>query len=449
MTQLIASSNLTLIIGLGATGLSVARYLQSQGRLFCLADEAIDEPSAQVISDQFPGVNLLCGPLQFSDWQGVSQIILSPGVPRKHPEVQKALAQGVSVIGDIELFARAANAPVVAITGSNGKSTVTTLVAEMAKQSGWRIGVGGNLGPPALDLLSSDANLYVLELSSFQLESTESLVPSVATVLNVSQDHLDRYDSYADYFLCKQKIYHRASQIVVNKDDPLTQPPIAEGVKVLRFGAGVPDLHEFGLLKEGDTYWLAHGFEKLISETDLRLRGKHNLLNALASLAIGHSIGFKMSAMLETLKQFRGLAHRCQLVCRANGVEYINDSKATNVGATIAALNGLHKGKNILLIAGGDGKGADFSDLKPALTESVKSLILFGRDAQKIAQTCTGVASITHVDSLQEAVIEAHREADSGDLVLLSPACASLDMFKNYQERGHQFCMQVEQLCQS
>lgn len=448
MAKVLASSNVTLIVGAGVTGLSVARYLTARGERFLFADEHLTEQKLQYINEHFAEATVLAGAMDADRWQGVSRIVLSPGVPRKHPQIERAIESGIDIVGDIELFAEQARAPIVAITGSNGKSTVTKLVGEMAENCNLKVAVGGNYGTPALDLLDSQVELYVLELSSFQLESTRSLAAQVASVLNISQDHMDRYDSLANYFLTKQKIYFKAKNIVLNKDDPLTQPPLAEGVKVYRFTTAVPDLAEFGLRRENNTCYLCKGQQRLLDTQELRVRGIHNFANALAAMAIGAALELDLQVMVQTLKEFEGLPHRCVLVKRHRGVDYVNDSKATNVGAAIAAIEGLHNDKNIILIAGGDGKGADFAELVGSVASAVKKLLLIGKDARHIADACAEVAQIDLLPDLGSAVRCAYNEAVAGDLVLLSPACASLDMFANYQDRGEQFVREVNTLCQ-
>lgn len=447
MAELIASNNMTLIVGLGVTGLSVGRYLRLCNQPFYFADDcATDQRVAQVQQD-FPNVHIDRVLPNDDQWQDIRRAVLSPGVPRQHPAIQSALAHGVEVVGDVELFAEEAKAPVVAITGSNGKSTVTSLVGEMARRAGIRAAVGGNLGTPALDLLDEACQLYILELSSFQLESTFSLSAEAATVLNVSQDHLDRYSGFQEYFLTKQRVYHRAKHIVFNKDDPFTQPPLGKSAAVTRFCQSVPDLKDFGLLNDSGEVWLARGLTKLLAVDEMRMKGSHNALNALAALALGHSIGLDMDVMLQAIREFPGLPHRCQWICSHRGVEYVNDSKATNIGATQAALLGLANDKNIILIAGGDGKGADFSELSDAVKQCVKKLIVLGKDRESIIEACGAFAPSESVDSLDSAVRSAYREALPGDTVLLSPACSSLDMFRNYQDRGQQFIDSVEALC--
>lgn len=450
MSALIATNRFALIVGLGATGFSVARHFARQGRAFAVADSAPRADNLERFRAEFPQVRVITGELDYQQWQGISEIILSPGVPRKHPAIAAALADGVEVIGDIELFVRLARAPIVAITGSNGKTTVTTLLGEMAVAAGVAVKVGGNLGTPVLDLLDETAELYVLELSSFQLESTFSLKAAAATVLNVSPDHMDRYDNLADYHRTKQRIYQHAQHLVVNRDDALTHPPLAQDAQVTRFTLGEPDLKDFGVRREEGRQYLAHGLKRLLDVSELNVRGAHNLANALAALALGRAIGLAEEAMLAALRRFPGLPHRCQLVAQKNGIDFVNDSKATNVGATEAALSGLAAERaNIVLIAGGDGKGADFSALAEGVKRSVKAVTVIGKDADKIAAVCAPLVPTVRCQSLSEAVQKALEYAAPGDTVLLSPACASLDMFKNYEERGEQFRRIAERLCQS
>lgn len=450
MSALIATSELSLIVGLGITGLSVARYLARLGRRFVVADKAPKADTLALFQREFPQAKILLGEFDYSQWQGVTEIILSPGVPRKHPAIAAALADGLPVIGDIELFVRAARAPIVAITGANGKTTVTTLVGEMAKTAGIRVRVGGNLGTPALDLLDDSAALYVLELSSFQLESTFSLKAAAATILNITPDHMDRYDSLQEYAFTKQRIYKYARHLVVNRDDPLTFPPLAQDAQVTRFGLAEPDLKDFGLRRESDGLYLALGLRNLMAVAELKLRGLHNCANALAALALGRAVEIPEAAMLETLRNFSGLPHRCQWVASHKGVDFINDSKATNIGATEAALSGLAQAQpHIVLIAGGDGKGADFAPLVNVIRRCVKAVTLIGKDAEKLAAVCKPWVPVVVCASFAEAVRKAAEFAAPGDTVLLSPACASLDMFKNYEDRGQQFRQLVEDLCRA
>lgn len=448
MSELIASSQVTLIVGLGVTGLSVARFLAKQGRRFMVADANISAQRLQEFCREFGEVTVFSGELDYAKWSDVSEIVLSPGVPRSHPAIAAAIADAVPVIGDIELFARSVNAPVIAITGSNGKTTVTTLVGHMAENDGKKVAVGGNIGTPALDLLAADVELYVLELSSFQLESTTSLQPLAATILNISNDHMDRYANLQQYHLAKQRIYFNCQYIVVNRDDVLTHPPLSADAKVIKFGLGEPDLKDFGVREETGEFYLARGLKQLIGVNKLRIHGKHNQLNALAALALGHAAGLDEPNMLRALAEFKGLPHRCEYVATAGGVVFINDSKATNVGATQAALAGLAQDRNIVLIAGGVGKGADFSPLQVSFKQHVKALLTIGQDGNKLAELCAGDLPVEKCRSLNHAVATAKQFARQGDVVLLSPACASFDMFADYVDRGNQFRQAVEALCQ-
>jgi UDP-N-acetylmuramoylalanine--D-glutamate ligase len=373
---------------------------------------------------------------------------VSPGLALATPALQAAAARGVKLSGDIDLFARNAKAPIVAISGSNAKSTVTTLVGEMAAAAGKRVAVGGNLGTPALDLLSDDVELYVMELSSFQLETTHDLGAEVATVLNVSEDHMDRYSGLPAYHLAKHRIFRGAKQVVVNRQDALSRPLMGEGLPCWTFGLGKPDFKAFGIREENGEKYLAFEFQNLMPVRELKIRGAHNQSNALAALALGHAVGLPFDAMLASLRTFGGLEHRCQWVRDLNGVSYYNDSKATNVGAALAAIEGLGAdidGK-LLLIAGGDGKGADFKDLKGPVAAHCRAVVLMGRDADLIAAALGDAVPQVRASSLDDAIAQCKALAQPGDAVLLSPACASFDMFKNYEERGQLFARAVEAL---
>jgi UDP-N-acetylmuramoylalanine--D-glutamate ligase len=343
------------------------------------------------------------------------------------------------VVGDVDLFVAAATAPVVGITGSNAKSTVTALVGEMAGAAGLNVGVGGNLGPPALDLLSPERELYVVELSSFQLERAGRLDLKLATVLNISADHLDRHGSMPRYHQAKHRIFRGCQTAVVNRDDPLTVPLLEDAVKVISWGMGEPDLDNFGLRQIDGVEFLCRGFEPILASAALPLPGRHNIANALAALAIGHGIGLPLDAMQAGLAGFRGLPHRCQLVLEAGGVRWVNDSKGTNVGATEAALRGLGGDQDLILIAGGQAKGADFAALKQPLAAHGRLLLTIGEDAQRIEDALGDTVATRRAGSLEEAVVIALEESRDGDTVLLSPACASFDMFASYIDRGEQF----------
>lgn len=462
---LIASTKLTIILGLGVTGLSVARFLSRQKTPFIVMDSRENPPAYDAFIKEFAGVKCILGELDAELLSIASDIVISPGIDLKTPEVAAAIDAGASVIGDIELFVREVHKsevkkPIAAITGSNAKTTVTSLVGQMAKDAGVNVAVGGNIGTPALDLLLEEADLYVLELSSFQLESTSSLNATVSTVLNISEDHMDRYEALADYHRAKQKIYFGAQTVVINRADPLTQPPLAQGVSRISFGLNKPDRHGFGLIYKNNKNYLAHEFKVLMPSDELQLRGSHNVANCLAALAMGYALELPINSMLATLKNFKGIVHRCQWVATVNGVDYINDSKATNIGATVAAINGFSDGasatstvndKKIILIAGGQAKGADFSVLVKGLKNNVSTIILIGIDATliELAIADAGISdsiNILYADTLNNAVHLAQNNARQNDIVLLSPACASFDMFENFEDRGNQFVEIVEGL---
>lgn len=446
--SLIASDQFRIVVGLGKSGMSLVRYLARQGVRFAVVDTRANPPELSTLREQFPQVEVRCGELDVEFLGRASELLISPGLAVATPALQEAAKRGAKLSGDIDLFARAAKAPIIAITGSNAKSTVTTLVGEMAAAAGRKVAVGGNLGTPALDLLADDVELYVIELSSFQLETTELLNAEVATCLNVSEDHMDRYADLPAYHLAKHRVFRGARQVVVNRDDPLSRPMIADQVPCWSFGLGKPDFKRFGLLEENGEKYLAYQFEVLLPVRELKIRGAHNQSNALAALALGHAVGLPMAAMLDTLKGFTGLPHRCQWVGERAGVSYYDDSKATNVGAALAAIEGLGDdiAGNLVLIAGGDGKGADFSSLRKPVAAHCRAVILLGRDADRLTAVLEGAVEIVRVDSLQAAVEQAARIAQDGDAVLLSPACASLDMFKNFEERGRLFAQAVEAL---
>ncbi|BCG23148.1 UDP-N-acetylmuramoylalanine--D-glutamate ligase [Pseudomonas tohonis] len=446
--SLIASDQFRIVVGLGKSGMSLVRFLARQGVRFAVADTRENPPELATLRAQYPEVEVRCGELDVDFLCRASELYVSPGLAIATPALQEAAKRGVKLSGDIELFARHAKAPIVAISGSNAKSTVTTLVGEMAQAAGRRVAVGGNLGTPALDLLADDIELYVMELSSFQLETTDRLNAEVATVLNVSEDHMDRYADMQAYHLAKHRIFRGARQVVVNRGDALSRPLVADQLPCWTFGLNKPDFRGFGLIEEEGEKYLAFQFEKLLPVRELKVRGAHNQANALAALALGHAVGLPMEPMLETLKTFTGLAHRCQWVREREGVAYYDDSKATNVGAALAAIEGLGAdidGK-LVLIAGGDGKGADFSGMREPVAGFCRAVVLLGRDAELIAQALGDAVPLVRVRTLDEAVSRAAELAVRGDAVLLSPACASLDMFKNFEERGRLFAQAVEGL---
>lgn len=442
--SVIASNKYTLVLGMGLTGLSCVRYLLSKGIRVVVCDSRETPPSLEIFKQEFPDVPVQTGPWDESALLGASEIVISPGLSRKTPAIKKAIAAGVPVIGDIELFARQVSKPVIAITGSNGKTTVTTLVGEMVRAAGLKVIVAGNIGTPVLDTLNnpdtseSEPDIYVLELSSFQLESLTSLRPVACTVLNVSADHMDRYTSLMEYALTKQRVAFGAKQVIANKQDPLTEVPMAEGARRSCFGLGQPDLKDFGVF-DGQIY---KGLKPLVAVDELKIVGEHNYLNAAAALALVDAAGIDLTAAISALKSFSGLPHRCQFVAEKNGVRFINDSKATNVGATVAAIRGLAADKpNLHIVLGGDGKGADFSPLVQALTGTTTSVALIGKDASKLAEVLANAPNLNigRFADLAEAAQYLASFAQPGDIVLLSPACASLDMFKNFEARGEAF----------
>lgn len=443
---MIATSKVKAIIGTGVTGLSVARFLARMGQAFVLLDTRAQPPNLAQIRQEFPDVVIETGELKAETLLLADEIIVSPGIAVATPAIAAAKAAGVPVMGDIELFVRYARAPIVAITGSNAKSTVTTLVGEMAAHAGVKVAVGGNLGTPALELLQDDVELYVMELSSFQLETVTRLNARVATILNVSADHLDRYPDMPSYHAAKLRVYFGAEKIVFNRNDVLTHPPLASGVKPITFGGGA-EFNNFGVMQEQGEDYLAWQFQPLMPVSQLKIRGKHNVDNALAALALGYAAGLSIPAMIETLQTFAGLPHRCEWVTTMTGVDFFNDSKGTNIGATVAAIKGLARPPaKLVLIAGGDGKGADFRELAPAIDEQIRAVILMGRDAVKIAEAIESRSRIIFASSMTDAVAKAYEQAQAGDAVLLSPACASFDMFKSYVDRGQQFRAAVEEL---
>ncbi len=441
----------TLVVGLGASGLSVARALKALGATVAATDSRADPPGLAALRSEFPDVPCHLGGFDPARFASAARLLVSPGVSVKTPAIAEAAARGIPVWGDIELLARLTRAPVAAITGTNGKSTVTTLLGLMAERSGVRAAVGGNLGTPALDLwlrdeweADSPPALYVLELSSFQLETTDSLNARVATVLNLSPDHLDRYDGLDEYIAAKRRIFRGDGAMVVNADDPVVMAMVEPGREVLRFTSNEPDEGEFGLRREGGETWLARGRECWIATGELRISGDHNLANALAALAMGQALGLRRDGMLAALREFTGLAHRTTLVLERAGVRWFDDSKGTNVGATVAAVRGLPG--PVVLIAGGEGKGQDFTPLRAALIDKARAVVLIGRDAPLIAAALGDRIPLQKAVDMEEAVAVAARLAQPGDCVLLSPACACFDMFRNYEERGAVFAAAVRSL---
>ncbi len=434
----------TLVVGLGATGLSVARHLARRGEAFAITDTR-EAPAGLARLAEIPGAETCwAGPLAALDPGLWRRLIVSPGVPVALPALERAAAAGTEILGDIELFARAVRKPVLGITGSNGKSTVTALSGALLEAPGRRVAVGGNFGTPALDLLDRDAELYVLELSSFQLETTHSLAPASAAILNISADHLDRYADLETYADAKARILEGAQRIVLNRQDPVVAG-LAAGRDAVTFGLDEPaGPEDFGLLDVGGQTWLARGATPLFRTADLSLHGRHNWLNALAALALCWPWLEDPAHWQTALANFTGLAHRSRPVARHGGVEFVDDSKGTNVGATLAAIRGV--AGPLILIAGGQGKGQDFVPLADALVGKARGVVLLGADAPVIAQALNGSVPVRIVDGMEEAVAAAAAWAEPGDTVLLSPACASLDMFASYAERGERFAVAVRGL---
>ncbi len=434
-----------LIVGLGRTGLSVARFLASRGHLFAVADNRLRPPGLEALRAQWPECELHLGEFDSTVFQRARRLIVSPGVALSTPKIKQARAKGAEILGDIEVFARENNAPVAAITGSNGKSTVTTLLGEMARQAGLNVAVGGNLGTPALDFLQiASLDLIVLELSSFQLETCESLASKAAVNLNISPDHLDRYASLDAYAAAKGRIYVHAERGVFNRQDLLARKYLGN-TEAPSFGLDAPPRDEdYGVMESRGEIYLVKGRAPLLPASQLRIKGSHNLANALAALAMGASLGLPEDAMLTALRQFRGLPHRCQWIGKRRGVDWFDDSKGTNVGATMAAIKGLDG--PLVLIAGGQGKGQDFGPLRQVAQGRLRAVVLIGEAAAEIESALEGVAPILKAEDMREAVNHAAFYARSGDNVLLSPACASFDMFRDYAARGKAFFEAFEEL---
>jgi UDP-N-acetylmuramoylalanine--D-glutamate ligase len=447
-----------LVLGLGETGLSVLRWLSAQGAILSVADTRESPPGLELLRQELPQVSIHLGPFDEQAFADTELIVASPGVPLSEPQVQAAMQRGIRVVGDVELFAqnRSAEAKVIAITGSNGKSTVTTLVGEMCKAAGLKTVVAGNIGLPVLDALMQERtagvpDVYVLELSSFQLETTFTLAPDAATVLNISEDHMDRYSSLADYAGAKMRIFHGSGVQVLNRQDAWSRNMALPGRRVLTFGTDLPPAQEdFGLLPGGHEAWLMHGSSGLIPTHEMHIPGLHNISNALAACALCHAIGLDSAPLVSALRNFKGLPHRVEWVAEIEGITFYDDSKGTNVGATCAALFGLvqeDSESKVVLIAGGDGKGQDFAPLKEAVAQSARAAVLIGKDAGLIARALksSGVP-LLHASTMQEAVNVAYSVAKPHDAVLLSPACASFDMFRNYVHRAEVFVGAVKAL---
>ena len=442
-----------LIVGLGTTGLSCARHFGRQAVAFRVTDSRTEPPGLAALRTEFPEVVIELGGFQRASFLDAQELVVSPGVSLRTAEIAEAMAAGVPVTGDIDIFSKLVKGPVVAVTGSNGKSTVVSLVAEILRQAGRQVGLGGNLdglsSRPALDLLQdAPADAYVLELSSFQLETTQQLGAEVAAILNLSEDHMDRYEDLQQYLAAKQRIFNGAFNIVFNRDDAKTRPPGKPVGRVSSFGLSVPEADAFGLDTVNGRAMLMYGDEAIVAQEELKIFGDHNTANALAAAAIGHLAGAGLEDIARALVAFPGLPNRCQWVANVSGVEYYNDSKGTNVGASAAALAGLGRkvGGRVVLIAGGVGKGADFKPLGPVLARYARAMILLGRDADRIAAATGDSTPIRFAGDMEDAVRQAQAAARPGDAVLLSPACASFDMFRDFQHRGEVFTSIVRSL---
>jgi len=447
-----------LVLGLGDTGLPMTRFLVRHGAEVSVADSREAPPHATRFHAEFPSTTLFTGPFCDALFNGIDLIAISPGVPLADPHVSAAIARGVPVAGDVELFALAINSHpsaitphIIAITGSNGKSTVTEMAGAMCHAAGLKTVVAGNIGLPVLDALSEAEHngmpdVFVLELSSFQLETTSSLNATAATVLNISEDHLDRYSGMAAYCAAKTRVFHGSGVQVLNREDPATMAMTLPGRHIETFGLNVPAGDtEWGVTGETGAAWLAQGDHKLMPLSDLPLAGLHNAANALAALALCRSLELPFAPLLAALREFKGLPHRVEKVASINGISFYDDSKGTNVGATVAALNGMPN--KVVLIAGGDGKGQDFSPLAPAVAQHARAVVLIGRDGARIGAVLehSGVP-LLRAGNMEEAVQMSYSQAQAGDAVLLSPACASYDMFRNYQHRAEAFISAVQQL---
>lgn len=444
-----SQKNLHVIVGLGATGLSCVRYLTEQGYSIAINDTRLKPPQLEEVKRLYPNVPISLGGLDVKLLDKAAVLVMSPGIALREPAIARQIERGIPVIGDIEIFARYAKTPIIAITGTNAKSTVTTLVGKMMEMAGLKVQVGGNLGIPALDLLTTPRpELYVLELSSFQLETTYSLAPRVATVLNVTPDHMDRYDNLEAYEVAKQRIYANCEIAVCNRDDARTNCDEPRLQKKLFFTLNKPRENEFGLLIKNNETYLAFQDQILMPVQELPILGKHYQANALAALALGYGYGLGMDPMLRTLLEFKGLPHRCELIRVKEGVRWYNDSKGTNVGAALAAIEGLGsviEGK-LVLIAGGVGKNADFVPLVPSIEKYAKAVILIGEAAPLLLEVIDGRVNTYLAKSMQEAIQLSNQLAKEGDSVLLSPACASFDMFNNFEHRGEVFAKEVRGL---
>ena len=442
-----------LVLGLGDTGLSALRWLKRKGARLSVADTRAHPPGLETVEREFHGMPIHLGPFSAEAFQRAQLIVASPGVPLAEPEVQRAIGRGIPVVGDVELFAQAtagSDAKVIAITGSNGKSTVTSLAGHLCAGAGQDTVIAGNIGLPVLEALSQREQsgkmprVWVLELSSFQLETTHSLQADAATVLNISADHMDRYAALTDYAQAKQRIFAGCRVQVLNRDDAMSMAMRAADAELQTFGlhAG-KDASEWGLLEHEGRRWLGKGAVRLFPVDELPIAGLHNAANALAALALCRAIDLPLEPLLAALHSFKGLAHRVEFVAEVGGRKFYDDSKGTNVGATAAALQGFVE--PVVLIAGGDGKGQDFSPLREAVAKT-RAVVQIGRDGPQIEAAIDGACRVERAESMDEAVRRAYALSQPGDVVLLSPACASWDMFRNYAHRAEVFIHAVKEL---
>ena len=446
-----------LVLGLGETGMSMLRWLSAQGARLRVADSRSDPPGLAEAGQYATTGQIFCGAFSDALFDGIDLIAISPGVPLRDPVVANGVARGIPVVGDIELFAQQLTTngyrpttKILAITGSNGKTTVTRMVEHLCKAAGKDAVAAGNISPPMLDAVAArdtkQPEIWVLELSSFQLETTFSLNADAATVLNISEDHLDRYRNMDEYAAAKARIFQGSEMQVLNRDDAHCMEMVIPGRGVITFGLDASrNKQDWGIERDGGDIWLIHGGEHLLKASELQVAGLHNVANALAALALCRAIGLPLPALLDALRSFKGLPHRVQRVAEVDGVVYYDDSKGTNVGATVAALRGL--GGKTVLIAGGEGKGQDFAPLNPAVAQHARAVLLIGRDAPLIEAALHGCGvPLLRASDMDDAVQQAARLVQRGDAVLLSPACASFDMFRNYAHRAEVFVAAVHGL---
>lgn len=458
------SDKFVLVLGLGETGLSLVRWLSAQGARVRVADSRASPPGAAEAAKHVGLGQVLCGPFSAAMFDGIDMIAISPGIPLRDPVVAIGVARGIPVVGDIELFAQQLSdrasqlnpqssiltPRVIAITGSNGKTTVTSMVEHLCQAAGKNVVAAGNISPAVLDVVMErgerQPEVWALELSSFQLETTASLHADAATVLNISEDHLDRYDGMDEYSAAKARILNGCGVQVLNRDDPRSMGMATGLSEVVSFGLNAPvSARDFGIEREGGEIWLVRGAQRLMKASELQVTGLHNVANALAALALCSAIDLPMAGLLDGLRSFKGLPHRVEFVAKIDQVSYYDDSKGTNVGATVAALQGL--GSRAVLIAGGEGKGQDFSPLNPAVAQHARAVVLIGRDAPLIDAALQGCGvPVERAADMDAAVRQAAKLARAGDVVLLSPACASFDMFRNYAHRAEVFVQAVREL---